>query len=312
MSASSGSDEGSQVDLVAACATHSDSCNWTDHSPICCLFAGVPQSASSESSTLTVHRVLFSTQCFGLFRVICTLVGRVHVDVQLRKSASENSWRRLNREICFLCAVDRSDEYVKHLLPQPTPTLPKSSIELDAALRSSTSIKLPVTAQCYNKVHAQSPALAQQCLLSTDGSHLPATLSTYVLKSPSSTSTELDVTLFISPALEAVFSLLEDFSGLELKAKLTFNAAESDTSSRAVSVGMRPDTLGMANSCTFLMGEDKKRKLQEGIGDLRRKKIKVSRMHYGDVHFIVGYAAAEGRFRWFWLGADQADVGNLC
>jgi hypothetical protein len=154
----------------------------------------------------------------------------------------------------------------------------------------------PVTAECYTTVHTQNSQLAKECLVSTDGSTLPAIISTFVLKRSSSANTELDVTLHVSPALSSMFSLLEEYSGLQLKPELTFNITKIDTSSRAVAVGKRPDTLGTATSCTFLIGEDKKRKLQDGVADLKQKKLKLSRLHYGKVRFIIGYAAAEGRF----------------
>ncbi|GAQ78157.1 Protein kinase-like domain containing protein [Klebsormidium nitens] len=206
---------------------------------------------------------------------------------------------------------DRSREYIQHLLPGPPPALPSVRAELDAALRHSQSARIPVTSECYTAVQSEDAQLAEQHLVSTDGSRLPAFLSSWILNEPPKATTEQNITLHVSSSLLQLFSLLEKLSGLELKPKLTFNAAESDTSSQAIARGKRPDTLGIAKACTLLIGEDKKRRMLEGVEDLRRKKLKLSMMHYGDLKFIVGYAAAEGIFKWFWMGAGQQDIAEI-
>lgn len=60
------------------------------------------------------------------------------------------------------------------------------------------------------------------------------------------------------------------------------------------------------SNCTLLLGEDKWRDLKAAIDDLKakRKDQPLSRMHYGDVSFLLGYAAAGTKFQWLWLSAD--------
>jgi hypothetical protein len=69
----------------------------------------------------------------------------------------------------------------------------------------------------------------------------------------------------------------------------------------------------VVSNCTLLIGEDKWQSLGGAVGDLRakRKGQHLSCMHYGEVLFLLGYAAAGSRFQWFWLAADGSQVSFL-
>ena len=99
-----------------------------------------------------------------------------------------------------------------------------------------------------------------------------------------------------------------DRSPQRLEVKLYFNMAESDSShsSRAQRPRVRPDTMAVANMCTLLVGEDKLEDLEAAVADLKEKRVDLERLHYRDVRFLVGYAAAGTRFQWYIL-PDKAD-----
>ena len=58
--------------------------------------------------------------------------------------------------------------------------------------------------------------------------------------------------------------------------------------------------------CTLLLGEEKADRFDEAVKDLvvKRQGQPLSRMHYGDLPFLLGYAAAGFKFQWMWLSAD--------
>lgn len=70
------------------------------------------------------------------------------------------------------------------------------------------------------------------------------------------------------------------------------------------------------SNCTLLLGEDKWLDLKAAMDDLKtkRKDQPLSHMHYGDVPFLLGYAAAGSKFQWLWLSADgcQASFYSPC
>lgn len=75
-------------------------------------------------------------------------------------------------------------------------------------------------------------------------------------------------------------------------------------------MGLRVYLQVVVSNCTLMIGEDKWKDLGAAISDLKvkRKDQPLSRMHYGDVSFLLGYAAAGTQFQWFWLSADGCQV----
>ena len=72
-----------------------------------------------------------------------------------------------------------------------------------------------------------------------------------------------------------------------------FNETEKQksTTSKAVLVRARPDTLVTVAGCTVLIGEDKQLSLLDAIKDLKAKRQPITAMHYGPVNFLLAYAA---------------------
>jgi len=74
------------------------------------------------------------------------------------------------------------------------------------------------------------------------------------------------------------------------------NTEKSRSASGLTIAGSRPDTLVIASNCTFLIGEDKKSSLGLAWQDLIKKACPLPSLFYGEVQFILGYAAAGTNF----------------
>ena len=128
-----------------------------------------------------------------------------------------------------------------------------------------------------------------------DGSNLPATLGC-LLRDPFSgqASSEATVSVVKSGAIRTILLRMSKFSCIDPKdLKVLFNETEKQksTTSKAVLVRARPDTLVTVAGCTVLIGEDKQLSLLDAITDLKAKRQPITAMHYGPVNFLLAYAA---------------------
>eukprot|EP00245_Coleochaete_scutata_P005940 TRINITY_DN1996_c0_g1_i5.p1 TRINITY_DN1996_c0_g1~~TRINITY_DN1996_c0_g1_i5.p1 ORF type:complete len:584 (-),score=89.29 TRINITY_DN1996_c0_g1_i5:252-2003(-) len=131
---------------------------------------------------------------------------------------------------------------------------------------------------------------------------------------------ELETTCNMWLLLHFVFDSLQIIES-PLRYRLLLNSSE-DGSSRVLRGGCRPDTLILADDCTLLVGEDKKGgNLKGAYDDLRDKLCGLNRLHYGNVPYILAYAASGSRIQLFNLSthggklideiADELDMVRL-
>ncbi|KAK9829208.1 hypothetical protein WJX72_004497 [[Myrmecia] bisecta] len=219
---------------------------------------------------------------------------------------------------------DRSQEHVKLLLPVGLnpPSLPASSSEVAAWLLRTEDLQIPVTREAYEAL--QELPRMKELLVPTDGSNVPASLSTLIRHEPGDIRSEEDTARLIGMFFEMVFGLLEKYSTSSLGMQLERNKAENRTQSSSQVLRdskLRPDATGIAHQATLLLGEDKWASMMAAINDLKRKLNSLSTLHYGPVNFLLAYAAAGTQFKWFFLPQNCADqmvdlVGpatfNLC
>ena len=64
----------------------------------------------------------------------------------------------------------------------------------------------------------------------------------------------------------------------------------------------------VVEKCTLLLGEDKHLDLQAALKDLKSKRVDLWKQHYGNVNFLLGYAAAGSQFQWCFLAGVAAKV----
>lgn len=60
--------------------------------------------------------------------------------------------------------------------------------------------------------------------------------------------------------------------------------------------------------CTCLLGEDRHEDLQAALHELKGKRATLTHRHYGDVRFLLGYAAGGPHFQWCFLHGDADKV----
>ena len=176
----------------------------------------------------------------------------------------------------------------------------------------NSPLLIPVTPECYEAIASQHPSTADECLMVADGSDLPATLGS-LLRDPFSgqASSEATVSVVIGGAIRTILLRMSKFSCIDPKdLKVLFNETEKQksTTSKAVLVRARPDTLVTVAGCTVLIGEDKQLSLLDAIKDLKAKRQPITAMHYDPVNFLLAYAAGDATFQWLWMSADGTQV----
>ena len=176
----------------------------------------------------------------------------------------------------------------------------------------NSPLLIPVTPECYEAIASQHPSTANECLMVADGSDLPATLGS-LLREPFSgqASSEAIVSVVIGGALRTILLRMSKYSRIHPKdLKVLFNKTEQQktTTSKAMLMRARPDTLVTVAGCTMLIGEDKQLSLPDAIRDLMAKRQPITAMHYGPVKFLLAYAVGDAAFQWHWMSADGTQV----
>ena len=114
--------------------------------------------------------------------------------------------------------------------------------------------------------------------------------------------------------IEEVFESLEEYSSHRLTCNIKLDSTEhrSAASSKTVWGELRHDTVVALNKYTLLLGEDKFCVLEDAIKDLKRKWRPLDPAHYGELRFLLAYAAAGSEFQWLWMSAAGKQVSSLC
>ena len=124
-------------------------------------------------------------------------------------------------------------------------------------------------------------------------------------------SSEAIVSAVVGGAVRTILLRMSKYSRIPPKnLEVLFNKTEQQntTTSKAMLMRTRPDTLVTVAGCTMLIGEDKQLSLPDAIKDLKAKRQPMSAMHYGPVQFLLAYAAGDAAFQWHWISADGTQV----
>lgn len=212
---------------------------------------------------------------------------------------------------------DESQRWVKYL-ERPLPQLPRTRAAVEAVLfPTEPGIRIPVQQHYYNHASLRFPDIAEQVLQPADAhSALPFSMTGLLTEEWDWASTEAHTTVYIVPFIKKVLKSLTQYSSHRIPFTVLLNSTEqrSASSSRTVQPKVRPDTVVSMNKCTFLLGEDKASVLVDAINDLKSKRVNLKAAHYGQVQFLLAYAAAGKEFQWFWMSSDGAKVSvvSLC
>lgn len=210
--------------------------------------------------------------------------------------------------------LDHSQIWVKHL-EGPLPQLPSSKNDVEAVLfPAQPDIQLPVTPVYYHAIQRQYPLTAEQQLKQADGSSLVVRFTSLLDHQWREGHSEMHTSVHVVKFIEEVFESLEEYSSHKLTCNITLDSTEhrSAASSKTVWEKLRPDTVVALNKCTLLLGEDKFCVLEDAIKDLKRKRRPLDPAHYGEVRFLLAYAAAGSEFQWLWMSAAGKQVSSLC
>jgi hypothetical protein len=200
--------------------------------------------------------------------------------------------------------MDRSEEWIKHMLMPGLTTLPQHDYDLANVLFPEKHGKLPVNRIMYHERRFKKPKLTERFLIQADESAVPTMLTWALRLSLGPAVSEMSTSARIVGFLVDLFELCRSYSPCEFTYQFFFNCNETTAGSRSSSTKerSRPDTLLTASGCTFLIGEDKFSSLSDAEGDLRAKVRPLSTMFYGELQFILGYIAAGLAFQWLSIG----------
>ena len=202
-------------------------------------------------------------------------------------------------------------------LEGPLPQLPSTPKEVEATLfPDQSNIRLPVTELYHAGVVMHYTELVAQHLEPADPSSLVVTLTELLQTETEEHLSEEATHHLVVELISKVFKCLSKFSRIagRIKHSIFQNTTEPQrsTSSKAVQDRLRPDTIVVMNQCTLLLGEDKVGDIKLAMKDLERKRRPLHALHYGDVRFLLAYAAAGTEFQWLWMSSDGRLVSILC
>ena len=200
---------------------------------------------------------------------------------------------------------NRSRDLIEaHLCHLPSPKLPTNSQQVEAWLFGQPSLRIPVTPLYYQQAAVKDLSMAQQTLIPADQSAAVVAFTALLQHEPpfDMFSTELLTSRVIWKYLYYIWEQL-DAATSPLQYRISLNEAEktSSHSSRTQKQKRRPDTMVIVSKCTLLLGEDKHSDLEAAFKDLREKRADLCSLHYQNVTFLMGYAAAGASFQWCFL-----------
>lgn len=163
-------------------------------------------------------------------------------------------------------------------------------------------MRIPVTPVFYEYMATCYPCTATQFLERADASSLVAALSTLLDPEYTKFFTGQTSSHLIVEFVAKVFSSLRHWSTQRVRCSIRLNSTEpcradcGGTFSR-----LRPDTMVAMDKCTLLIGEDNWDQLQLAVHAPMQKRQELDAAFYGQLRFLLAYAAAGKEFQWFWM-----------
>ena len=203
--------------------------------------------------------------------------------------------------------------WVKHL-EGPLPQLPSSKANVEAVLfPAQPDIKLPVTPVYYHAIKRQYPLTAEQKLKQADGSPLVVRITSLLDHQWREGHSEMHTSVHVVKFIEEVFESLEEYSSHKLTCNIMLDSTEhrSAASSKTVWEKLRPDTV-VVEQVHSLAWRGQVLCARGRHKNLKRKRRPLDPAHYGEVRFLLAYAAAGSEFQWLWMSAVGKQVSSLC
>ena len=165
-----------------------------------------------------------------------------------------------------------------------------------------SDMRIPVTPVFYEYMATCYPCTATQFQERADASSLVAALSTLLDPEYTKFFTGQTSSHLIVEFVAKVFSSLRHWSTQRVRCSIRLNSTEpcradcGGTFSR-----LRPDTMVAMDKCTLLIGEDNWDQLQLAVHAPMQKRQELDAAFYGQLRFLLAYAAAGKEFQWFWM-----------
>jgi hypothetical protein len=195
-------------------------------------------------------------------------------------------------------AGDRSGDWVQSLMHGPLQhdALPTTTEQITALLayRGSANqpMLIPVTSHFYRRMHYTDQILGAATLACADSAELPAAMSSLLCKTPSDHGSELTTTVAVSSYIDTVFGCLKLYSSLQVVYTYNLNSGHCTTCGSSDRPDM-PNTVIIVDDCTFLIGVEREaHQLVDAVCDIKHMVNGFNMQHYGDVQFMLAYAAA--------------------
>ena len=207
-----------------------------------------------------------------------------------------------------------SETLVEDMWQLAAPSLPTTDQEVAEWLFHPSAPRIPVTDSYYQQEKEKRPNAADRSLVAAGTALVATTFTACITKQPpAAPSSESHTAWLVQYFLQTAFEQLKLYSCDRLQYDIRLNESEKDCShtSRSQKHKVRPDTMVVVSSCTVLLGEDKHTDFAAALRDLQNKRIDLLPRHYKDVTFLLGYAAARTRFRWYFLPQQASQVGFL-
>ena len=200
---------------------------------------------------------------------------------------------------------DRSKRWMA-CLKKGLPQLPITKEGIEAVLFPAESeMRIPVTPLFYDSVALRDPSTATQLLERADASSLVTALTALLDPAYSEFVTGHTSSHVIVEFIAKVFSCLQRWTTRYVRCSITLDSAEpcradwGDAGSR-----LRPDTMIAMNDCTLLIGEHDWDSLHLAMQRLRDKRHEMDVAYYGQLRFLLAYAAAGKKFQWAWMPSN--------
>lgn len=149
------------------------------------------------------------------------------------------------------------------LLPPQLPTLLTTAKEVRDYLSNSNGLLVPVSPnlfQMYLAVNPDNADVARPFQLADANPKAQSLLDGLIILEKDDNLSELTTTVLMNRFLEDSFKAFGELERPGLKLVISLNKAETGTTSRAVELRKRPDTLVMSKYCTFMV------RLGHGVG----------------------------------------------
>jgi hypothetical protein len=199
------------------------------------------------------------------------------------------------------------------LAPAPLECLPADAAAVRTLLSDTRDLRVPVTpsflASLRDDQHGLPYAPDEMLVGATERIPRLTALVAMQCLIPQN-ATEMHTTVMMAKFIDGVFETLNSNSHLALPYQTLYNSIERGTSSSTIVQNKRPDTIITVDYCTLLVGEDTSPgKLNMALDDLQAKVTNLSKPHYGEVRYLLAYAASGSQVQ-VCIIADGAQVLN--